>query len=89
MAERDFISHTCPSDFDCYDRILNARLQFGKQWGSNENICAGATTPENAVKAWMDSAGHRNVILNPDHTYVSIGRHGNLWTADFTFILRE
>ena len=39
--------------------------------GLGENCRYGSNTPQAAVKAWMDSSGHRDNILNDD--YLSIG----------------
>lgn len=38
-----------------------------------ENIAAGQETPEAVVKSWMNSAGHRANILNPDYTHIGVG----------------
>lgn len=38
-----------------------------------ENLAAGFNSVESAVKAWMDSPGHRNNILNPDFEETGIG----------------
>ncbi|MCL2633013.1 MAG: CAP domain-containing protein [Oscillospiraceae bacterium] len=87
MWIREFFSHTCPSGLDSQDRIENAGLQFGIQWGSNENIATGSS-PEDVVNRWMNSTGHRNAILNPQHIYVGVGQSWGLWTANFIFVMR-
>ena len=38
-----------------------------------ENIASKATTPQQVVEAWMNSEGHRNAILNVNHTDIGVG----------------
>ncbi|MBR5012006.1 MAG: hypothetical protein IKY12_05545, partial [Clostridia bacterium] len=38
-----------------------------------ENIAEGATTPEQVVKGWMNSPGHRANIMNPSLRYLGVG----------------
>lgn len=38
-----------------------------------ENVAAGQQTPEAVVSAWMNSAGHRENILNPAYKKIAIG----------------
>ncbi len=42
---------------------------------SGENLCGGAAVslPESAVRAWMNSPGHRANILNENFTHLSVG----------------
>ncbi len=54
-----------------------------------ENIAYGQRTPEEVVKTWMTSAGHRANILNPGLSHLGIGavRASNglvYWTQLFT-----
>lgn len=38
-----------------------------------ENISAGQMTPEEVVKAWMKSPGHKKNILNKEMTLLGVG----------------
>ncbi|MBR3149501.1 MAG: fibronectin type III domain-containing protein [Eubacterium sp.] len=38
-----------------------------------ENICAGYSTPDAAMTAWMNSTGHRNNILKPEWQSIGVG----------------
>jgi len=40
---------------------------------AGENIAAGYETPEDVVKGWMNSAGHRKNILNANYEYFAVG----------------
>ncbi|MGN1480626.1 CAP domain-containing protein [Porcipelethomonas sp.] len=66
-----------------YDYNINFRY-------SGENIAAGYTTPEEVVKGWMNSEGHRANILDPDFTKIGIGYYydensdyGHYWVQTF------
>ena len=56
---------------------------FGAQlrWNGG-NGAAGVRTPENLVTSWMNSPGHRNYILSPEHRFIGAGAHaGGRWGA--------
>jgi uncharacterized protein YkwD len=40
---------------------------------AGENIGAGSTTPQGLVRAWMDSAGHRDNLLRASWTGIGVG----------------
>ncbi len=40
-----------------------------------ENIAAGSSTPEQVVRNWMNSPGHRRNILTSDFTEIGVGHH--------------
>lgn len=42
-----------------------------------ENIAAGYATPEAVVQGWMNSAGHRANILNPEYTEMGLGYYSD------------
>ncbi len=79
--------HTRPDGSSCFSIIG----QFGIQamtWG--ENIAAGMSTPQDAVRGWMESEGHRNNILNGSFTSMGVGyyksedAYGHYWVQIFT-----
>lgn len=80
MAEDDYFNH------NTFDR-KNGKLtqvtgcttferarKFTTKYGSRaENISAGQTTPQEVMKTWMNSSGHRSNILNKNYTHIGIG----------------
>lgn len=50
----------------------------------SENIAAGQKTPEQVVKAWMNSSSHKKTILNPDYHKLGVGYNNNYWVQIFT-----
>ena len=71
MAENDFFSHTSSDGGTLVNRyIANNYINWT---GGAENIAAGFSTAEAVVVAWMNSAGHRNNILNPSLREIGVG----------------
>lgn len=82
MKDNNYFSHTSPT----YGSPFDMMKQFGISYSSAaENIAQGQTTPEEVVKAWMNSQGHRENILNANYTHIGIGyvEGGNYWTQMF------
>lgn len=85
MRDKNYFSHTSPT----YGSPFQMMKDFGVSYRSaGENIAAGQTTPEEVVRAWMNSEGHRKNILNEGYTrigvgYVSGGSYGHYWTQMF------
>ena len=50
-----------------------------------ENIAMGQTTPAEVVKAWMNSPGHKDNILNPNYAYIGIGYCADHWVQQFAY----
>lgn len=85
MALRGFFDHTNPDGLTPFDRMKQAGLRYSH---AAENIAAGQRTPEEVVNGWMNSAGHRANILNPQLTQLGVGyyaggRYGAYWTQCF------
>ncbi len=70
MALNDFFGHTSSNGNDLGDRLTNAGYNYT---GGGENIAAGFETPQLVMDAWMNSAGHRNNILNITYREVGVG----------------
>ncbi len=71
MVNRDFFSHTGSNGSRMSDRVN----QVGYAWQAvAENIYMGTNvTPRQAVTGWMNSAGHRQNILNSNYTEIGFG----------------
>ena len=39
-----------------------------------ENVAYGYTTPEGVVSGWMQSAGHRRILMDPKWNYIGIAK---------------
>jgi len=67
----ELFSHTRPDGSDCF--TLFTKKGFYGYLG--ENLAGGElySDPEEVVKAWMNSSGHRANILNSNYTYLATG----------------
>lgn len=71
---RSSFSHTRP-DGSSYDTALT---DAGVTAAYNaENLAIGHTTPEQVMKSWLDSEGHRANILGEHYTRIGISRVEN------------
>ncbi|WP_312096591.1 CAP domain-containing protein [Niallia sp.] len=70
MNDKGYFSHTSPT----YGSPFDMMRDFGITYQSaGENIAQGQRTPEEVVKAWMNSEGHRANILNDKYTHIGVG----------------
>lgn len=44
---------------------------------SGENIAGGYRSPSEVVRAWMNSEGHKENIMNPDYTHIGVGYYAD------------
>ncbi|MBW4670298.1 MAG: CAP domain-containing protein [Cyanomargarita calcarea GSE-NOS-MK-12-04C] len=70
MAMRDFFNHKGEDGSSPFDRIKATGYRYSR---AAENISAGNSTPEDSVKGWMNSQGHRKNILTPDYKEIGVG----------------
>ncbi|TMR24499.1 CAP domain-containing protein [Nonomuraea zeae] len=83
MARSGQLSHNSPDGASPWDRMERA----GYRWGAAENIGAGYSTPDEAVRGWLDSRDHRKNILDCGLKAIGVGvasgPGGPWWTQDF------
>lgn len=68
MGNKDFFSHSGSEDTSAVDRAIAAG--YGSR-AVGENIAAGQCTPEDVVKGWLDSPGHKKNIMG-DYQHMGI-----------------
>ena len=59
-------SHTRPNGEDCFSAFSWTRA-------AGENIASGQRSPQEVMKGWMNSSGHRANILSSSFTTIGIG----------------
>lgn len=78
-------SHTRPDGSSFYTVLKEYNVSYRT---AGENIAYGQKTPEEVVKGWMNSPGHRANILKPDFHKLGIGVYEvngvYYWTQLFT-----
>ncbi|WP_077736908.1 CAP domain-containing protein [Bacillus sonorensis] len=82
MKDNNYFDHNSPT----YGSPFDMMKKFGITYRTaGENIAKGQRTPQEVVKAWMNSEGHRKNIMNPNFTHIGVGyvKDGNYWTQQF------
>ncbi|UVI27288.1 CAP domain-containing protein [Paenibacillus spongiae] len=85
MRDKGYFGHVSP----VYGNMGQQYTRFGIRWTAyGENLAYGYTTPQAVVAGWMNSAGHRANILNPNFTYTGVwyttgGTLGRYWVQVF------
>jgi uncharacterized YkwD family protein len=82
MSTNGYFSHTSPTYGSPFDMMKKYGISYRY---AGENIAMGQRTPEEVVKAWMNSEGHRKNILSSNFNYIGVGyvSQGNYWTQEF------
>ena len=61
----------------------NVALAFGNRlgrWNGGNSAAGGSALAQDLVNRWMNSPGHRNYILSPEHRFIGAGSHiGGRW----------
>lgn len=70
MRDKNYFSHTSPTYGDPFTMMKNFGIAYR---AAAENIAAGQTSPQEVVRAWMNSPGHRANILNSTYTQIGVG----------------
>lgn len=82
MRVNRYFDHNSP----VYGSPFSMMQQFGVHYQTaGENIAMGQRSAGEVVQAWMNSAGHRANILNPNFTHIGVGfdENGYYWTQQF------
>lgn len=76
MRDNNCFAHQCPGEADPWQRMRDA----GYPSPASEVIGRGYIDPATALKAWLDSAPHRSILL--DGTYNRIGCAVDFYTTE-------
>lgn len=85
MRDKNYFSHQSPTYGSPFEMMRSFNISYRR---AAENIAAGQRTPEEVVNGWMNSAGHRKNILDPNLTQIGVGyakggSYGHYWTQQF------
>lgn len=98
MWNENFYAHTSPEGGVLDDRInlssyykvdINNCNCREVNFAVGENIAKGQSAPQEVMRDWMNSPGHRKNILSNDFTEIGIGLYGNRWVQNFGAISYE
>jgi uncharacterized protein YkwD len=77
MVERRFFAHDSPGGASVRDRVeRTGYLRGARRWSLGENIgwaSRSISSPAGMVRAWMESPGHREIILTRAFREAGIG----------------
>ncbi|WP_068499664.1 CAP domain-containing protein [Paenibacillus kribbensis] len=81
MSNNNYFSHTSPT----YGSPFDMMKKFGVSYTyAGENIAMGQQTPQEVMKAWMNSQGHRENILKAEYTQIGVAYYNGYWVQEFT-----
>ncbi len=85
MAKNNYFDHNSPTYGSPFDMMKKYGISYRT---AGENIAMGQTTPEQVMKGWMNSPGHRANILKASFTQIGVGVAKNsagrlYWTQQF------
>lgn len=85
MAKLGYFDHNSPTYGSPFDMMKKYGISYRT---AGENIAMGQTTPEQVMKGWMNSPGHRANILKASFTQIGVGVAKNssgrlYWTQQF------
>lgn len=84
MVDNNYFSHDSPIYGSPFTMLKNFKISYKT---AGENI-AGNSSNSAAVKAWMNSSGHKANILNSSFNYTGLGvvksnRYGKIYVQLF------
>ena len=85
MRDNRYYGHDSPVYGTCFQMIRS--FVPNAKW-CTENLAPWLKTPDEAVKAWLDSPSHRNNLLDPRATHTGVGIYergggGYTWVQQF------
>ena len=82
--------HKRPNGNSCFEVYDICNVEWRNACG--ENIAAGQATPEDVMKSWLGSSGHKANILSPEYTKMGLGysnsgcgagEYSHYWAQEF------
>lgn len=73
-------SHTRPDGSSFATALKEQNVSYRS---AGENIAWGQRSPEEVMKAWMNSSGHRANIMNPNFSTIGVGYYENANGTDY------
>ena len=80
MYSNGYFDHTSPTYGSPFDMMKAYGIKYTY---AGENIAKGQRDPQEVMTAWMNSAGHRQNILNPNYTKIGVAYYNGEWVQEF------
>lgn len=80
LINSNYFDHNSPNYGSPFDMLRTFGINYRS---AGENIAKGQTTPEQVMKDWMNSPGHRQNILKPEYDTIGVGFYHGAWVQMF------
>lgn len=86
MSEEDYFSHESPQFGTLGNRLAKRAISFEL---AGENIAAQYIDGLAAVEGWLNSEGHRKMLLEKKFTHIGVGVYNKYYTQNFVKLLEQ
>lgn len=83
MAKEGKLSHTAGGYKNFTDFLKSNNIKY---WAAGENIALNQKLPEQVIKDWMSSKGHRANILNEKYTDIGVAKYMDPKTSNVYWV---
>ncbi|WP_078553635.1 CAP domain-containing protein [Bacillus alkalicellulosilyticus] len=80
MIKSNYFSHQSPNYGSPFDMLRTFGISYST---AGENIAKGQKTPEEVMRSWMNSPGHRQNIMNAQYDTIGVGFYHGAWVQMF------
>lgn len=80
MLEQDYFSHVAPNGDGLSERLMKNDIGYQS---AGENIAADYIDAPAAVVGWLNSEGHRKIMLDSTFTKLGVGVYRNYFTQNY------
>lgn len=81
MANNNYFDHQSPTYGSPFDLMKANGISYSY---AGENIAQGQASPDEVMRQWMNSPGHRANILHTSFTQIGIAYYNSRWVQEFT-----
>ncbi|MCA1062245.1 CAP domain-containing protein [Rossellomorea sp. AcN35-11] len=86
MFEEEYFSHESPTLGNLSERLESENVMFKT---AGENIASQYTDAPEAVHGWLNSEGHRKILLEKQFTHLGVGVYKRYYTQNFIEKIEE
>jgi uncharacterized YkwD family protein/spore coat assembly protein SafA len=80
MYNNNYFDHQSPTYGSPFDMMNSYGISYSY---AGENIAQGQRNPQEVMNAWMNSAGHRENILNANYKKIGVAYYNGEWVQEF------
>lgn len=80
MSVHNYFSHISLDGDGLEERLRKSKIQYAS---AGENIAAQYPDAPSVVEGWLNSAGHREALLNENYTHLGVGVYRYYYTQNF------